>query len=999
MPINKNINLDAIPSLGKLDTITKIVPIPKDIPGGNYWTTVTSLNEYRTGCGAFTIGGHLYVACGLSNGAGRRLTTEQYDDSGNIWLMRADYNQTGVTNVGPFSLSLGYIVGGVDAGSISTNALSGYNEVSNSWATKSIMPTARRATSVFTLNSYGYVVKGLLGGPNWTTVNERFDEGTNSWISRQPVSQGTDHSSGFATNGFGYCSHGRAAIGSYINTSVRYDDVLNSWSNMASALIARMPNSGAMINDRGYAVGGYNGSNLATNEEYYDIVNIWVTKTPNLNSVSNLRLESLNGNGYSCGGEDLNVGTGLSHVTQYKNYHLVTLASILKKSPVHPKSISVIATVDDNQVNVPVQLRTNGIDWRLLTSGITSALKTHQSFPVTYAPKTSGNRDYELRVGIPFGMGSSTPGFWISRASLVNVSTDPGTFQLEGFGFVFGGTSGSSVLSLTQKYNDFTNIWINALPVSSHSSRAMQGSTTLNGVGFSFGGSTDGGASGSATSSQKYIGELNSWSSITSLLAGRYLSNVFPLNSFAYVVGGGNTSAVSQTDNQQYNDSTNAWTSKAAISPANRAGAGFSINGFGYIAYGESNVTLATSQMYNDGANTWIARATGTTPRSVLSEFCLKDKGLVFCGDIGGGDSAVVNEYIDTLNTWLIKVNHPNAKRRPGGISINNRGYSVGGYTSSSLGDVNQYNVDIHADNIVISLIIDEPAGFKIPVNGVWSARAGNPSGRSDSISFSILDKHLTALGFNGSSVSNRSDRFDDILNSWTITGSPATARNIGAGFSFNELGYAVGGIDGGGSNVNLVDQFDPSSGLWVVKAALPQVLSYLPSFATESYGYTAGGYTGSVLVKNVYRYDDTINTWTSKKDMNAPTNASIGFAISGYGYAACGNVGSVIATVQQYNESADIWNSALSAITARREAAGFSINGRGMIVNGSINNAGTLTSTSEEYIHDLNFWVSRNSPSTSRRAFMGSAVSQKGFVCGGWNGSTRLTNMDRYIP
>jgi hypothetical protein len=96
--------------------------------------------------------------------------------------------------------------------------------------------------------------------------------------------------------------------GSVLNTNEEYDPVANSWTTKTAMPTPRYALAAAAANGKIYAVGGYDGSYLNTNEEYDPVANSWTTKAAMPYANASLAATEANGKIYAIGGETQGIG-------------------------------------------------------------------------------------------------------------------------------------------------------------------------------------------------------------------------------------------------------------------------------------------------------------------------------------------------------------------------------------------------------------------------------------------------------------------------------------------------------------------------------------------------------------------------------------------------------------------------------------------------------------------------------------------------------------------
>ncbi len=118
-------------------------------------------------------------------------------------------------------------------------------------------------------------------------------------------------------------------------------------------------------------------------------------------------------------------------------------------------------------------------------------------------------------------------------------------------------------------------------------------------------------------------------------------------------------------------------------------------------------------------------------------------------------------------------------------------------------------------------------------------------------------------------------DEYDPVTNSWASKAPMPTARQAlaVAGASNGKI-YAVGGVVGGGGSqppLGTVEEYDPATNMWSVKAPMPTA-RYDLGLTCSSNGklYAIGGnlQAGFSPGTTVEEYDPTTNSWSTKAPM-----------------------------------------------------------------------------------------------------------------------------------
>ena len=141
---------------------------------------------------------------------------------------------------------------------------------------------------------------------------------------------------------------------------------------------------------------------------------------------------------------------------------------------------------------------------------------------------------------------------------------------------------------------------------------------------------------------------------------------------------------------------------------------------------------------------------------------------------------------------------------------------------------------------------------------------------------------------------------------SWTNVASLGTERRRHSSFSDNEgRGYAVGGMDGGFSDLASVERYDPDTDSWTNVASLDTARQRHSSFSdNEGRGYAVGGEENSPLT-GVERYDPDTDSWTNVASLDTARYRISSFSdAEGRGYAVGGedSDNNELSSVERFN-------------------------------------------------------------------------------------------------
>lgn len=181
--------------------------------------------------------------------------------------------------------------------------------------------------------------------------------------------------------------------------------------------------------------------------------------------------------------------------------------------------------------------------------------------------------------------------------------------------------------------------------------------------------------------------------------------------------------------------------------------------------------------------------------------------------------------------------------------------------------------------------------------------------------------------------------------------------------------------------------------GLWYRKADFPgggRNVGY--GFSVNNLGYAGGGGTNTAIYKDIYEYNPTTDTWTRKSDLSGNgREGAASFNIGGKGYCGlgCNNTGVQYNDFWEYDPGTDTWaQKADFGSTARNNPAFFVIGTKVYIGTGK--DAGGDRIDFWEYDQGSNSWTQiADFIGDGRSAPASFAIDTKGYVGTGWNETT----------
>jgi N-acetylneuraminic acid mutarotase len=178
-----------------------------------------------------------------------------------------------------------------------------------------------------------------------------------------------------------------------------------------------------------------------------------------------------------------------------------------------------------------------------------------------------------------------------------------------------------------------------------------------------------------------------------------------------------------------------------------------------------------------------------------------------------------------------------------------------------------------------------------------------------------------------------------------------------------NRIYAGLGHFNGAGPNILFEDwwEFDPATNSWSQKADYMGGICYhAAGFAIDDIGYVGTGRispSGSVLVKDFFKYDPTTNTWEQLTDFpGSGRRGAVGFAIGGYGYVG---TGSSSEDMYRYDPTTDSWTQVANVPGgARMSAIGFALDGYGYVGTGYRYNQGWSSTDFHKYNPVTDTWT-----------------------------------------
>jgi N-acetylneuraminic acid mutarotase len=246
-------------------------------PASNSWTVKKDMITARTGSSASAVDGKIYVIGGIETFTDFLYSTvEMYDPATDDWITKTSmptarlFLSTCVVN-GKI-----YAIGGEKAihGTV-LSVVEEYDPVTDTWATKAPMLSKRWGLSTSVVNGKIYAIGGCRQiSPPFTSLStvEEYDPATDTWTTKTNMPTARFWPSACTVNELIYVIGGlERQNGTTYGTVEEYNPATDTWATRPGMPTPRLYVSTSVVNGKIYAIGGMPCSGclpVNTNEEY-----------------------------------------------------------------------------------------------------------------------------------------------------------------------------------------------------------------------------------------------------------------------------------------------------------------------------------------------------------------------------------------------------------------------------------------------------------------------------------------------------------------------------------------------------------------------------------------------------------------------------------------------------------------------------------------------------------------------------------------------------------
>lgn len=286
------------------------------------WTTMEPMPTARSGLSVAFVDGKIY-AIGGSDGNSQLDTNEMYDPATNTWVSK----QPMPTARGRFGITVFenkiYVMGGADVNG-HTDANEVYDPATDTWEIKASMPAGGRSElAVNAVNGKIYAIGGFFLGIFWIPSNltEVYDPVTDTWTTKTEIPTAVySCTSAVVDNKIYLIENGRSTTVPCLNQI--YDTETDTWSigqplPTRAVGAAAVATTGVYAPKRIYVIGGGDLFTYDLNQIYDPATDTWTTGTAMPTPRQHLGVVVLNDMLYAIGGYQIESDARVSNNEQY----------------------------------------------------------------------------------------------------------------------------------------------------------------------------------------------------------------------------------------------------------------------------------------------------------------------------------------------------------------------------------------------------------------------------------------------------------------------------------------------------------------------------------------------------------------------------------------------------------------------------------------------------------------------------------------------------------
>jgi N-acetylneuraminic acid mutarotase len=280
------------------------------------WTIMEPMSTARAWLGVAVVDGKIYAIGGSYDSFG----VEEFDPVTNTWATKTPMPTPriyfGIAVVDNKIYTIGGDSGNRTAGETLINVNVVYDPLTDTWETRTSMPTKRLGLSASVVDGKIYCIGGRIGKPTYADVSttEVYDPTTDTWTTMEPIPTPVSYHASAVVDNKIYIMGG--AVGLSLNQI--YDPQTDTWSSGASLptgidSAAAGVTAGTTATERIFVLGGKENLDAVNLNQVYDPeADTWVSGTSMPTARVSLGVAVVNDSLYAIGGREGWIGSPIS---------------------------------------------------------------------------------------------------------------------------------------------------------------------------------------------------------------------------------------------------------------------------------------------------------------------------------------------------------------------------------------------------------------------------------------------------------------------------------------------------------------------------------------------------------------------------------------------------------------------------------------------------------------------------------------------------------------
>jgi N-acetylneuraminic acid mutarotase len=228
------------------------------------------------------------------------------------------------------------------------------------------------------------------------------------------------------------------------------------------------------------------------------------------------------------------------------------------------------------------------------------------------------------------------------------------------------------------------------------------------------------------------------------------------------------------------------------------------------------------------------------------------------------------------------------------------------------------------------------------------------------------------------------------------------TARSEITATSIEDNIYVIGGFDGSGEVLDIVEVYNANNDSWNSIAPLPEPLHHTAATSFDGKIYVIGGFVSRewIPTNKLFVYDPIKDQWSEGKSMPTSRGALSALFVNGILYAIGGqDEDGDWNTNESYNPTTNNWSLEAPMPTGRHHTASATIDNKIYLIGGRIVGSSPLVNvnTMEKYDTKTEYWIASESMPSKRSGIGAAAVDNSFFVFGGEDLTRTFGNNEKY--